>query len=158
MFYSSELKGLFPFLTSKTKSVSQEVGGSRIALAPLRARHEVLAPAGLNITPSAGLHLGQQSHCSFGWIGGSGLSVRSWRRRADAGEMPAAGMPRLLLLIPVAWGSLKAKCPQSVIREEKELLTYYRPGDHLLGGVLSTTSVFFQPQPLTEPPSSRIAW
>ncbi|XP_066469276.1 vomeronasal type-2 receptor 26-like [Tiliqua scincoides] len=74
--------------------------------------------------------------------------------------MTAAGVPRLrlLLLVPVACGGLKAKCPQSVIREQKELLNYYRPGDYLLGGAVSTTSVFFQPRPLTEPPSTSISW
>ncbi|XP_066469266.1 vomeronasal type-2 receptor 26-like [Tiliqua scincoides] len=74
--------------------------------------------------------------------------------------MTAAGVPRLLLLlllVPVAGGSLKAKCPQSVIREQKDLLNYYRPGDYLLSGAVSTTHVFFQPQPLTEPPSTSIS-
>ncbi|XP_066469320.1 vomeronasal type-2 receptor 26-like [Tiliqua scincoides] len=73
--------------------------------------------------------------------------------------MTAAGVPRLLLLllVPVAWGGLKAKCPQSVIREQKELLNYYRPGDYLLGGAVSTNLAFFQPRPLTEPPSTSIS-
>lgn len=74
--------------------------------------------------------------------------------------MTAAGVPRLLLLllVPVAWGGLKAKCPQSAIREQKELLNYYRPGDYLLGGAVSTTRVFFQPRPLTEHPSISFSW
>ncbi|XP_066469296.1 vomeronasal type-2 receptor 26-like [Tiliqua scincoides] len=73
--------------------------------------------------------------------------------------MTAAGVPRLLLLlVPVACGGLKARCPQFVIREQKELLNYYRPGDYLLGGALSTNRVYFQPRPLTEPPSTSISW
>lgn len=81
------------------------------------------------------------------------LESRCW-------EMTAAGVPRLLLLllVPVAWGGLKAKCPQSAIREQKELLNYYRPGDYLLGGAVSTTRVFFQPRPLTEHPSISFSW
>ncbi|XP_066469305.1 vomeronasal type-2 receptor 26-like [Tiliqua scincoides] len=75
--------------------------------------------------------------------------------------MTAAGVPRLLLLlllVPVACGGLKAKCPQFVNREKKDLLNYYRPGDYLLGGAVSTTRVVFQPRPLTEPPSTSFSW
>ncbi|XP_077187399.1 vomeronasal type-2 receptor 26-like [Paroedura picta] len=51
----------------------------------------------------------------------------------------------LLLLLPqAACGTRKAKCPLNLDKDELEPLNYYKPGDHLIGGVVSTRKMFLQ--------------
>ncbi|XP_077187400.1 vomeronasal type-2 receptor 26-like [Paroedura picta] len=61
----------------------------------------------------------------------------------------------LLLLLPqAACGTRKAKCPLNLDKDELEPLNYYKPGDHLIGGVIST-SKFFQHHTFSSLYSSR---
>ncbi|KAM3845098.1 vomeronasal type-2 receptor 26-like [Vipera latastei] len=46
----------------------------------------------------------------------------------------------LLLLLPQAvWGSLKAKCLLTLTKDEVSTQNHYRPGEFLIGGIVSTT-------------------
>lgn len=52
----------------------------------------------------------------------------------------------LLLLLPhAACGVLRAKCPLNLKEDATEELNYYSPGDHIIGGLLSTTGAVFLP-------------
>ncbi|XP_077187402.1 vomeronasal type-2 receptor 26-like [Paroedura picta] len=49
----------------------------------------------------------------------------------------------LLLLLPqAACGTRKAKCNLNLDKDELEPLNYYKPGDHLISGVISTRKLF----------------
>ncbi|XP_077187406.1 vomeronasal type-2 receptor 26-like [Paroedura picta] len=49
----------------------------------------------------------------------------------------------LLLLLPqAAFGMQKAKCTLNLDKDKFETLNYYRPGDHLISGVVSTRAMF----------------
>ncbi|XP_077187403.1 vomeronasal type-2 receptor 26-like [Paroedura picta] len=51
----------------------------------------------------------------------------------------------LLLLLPqAACGTRKAKCNLNLDKDELEPLNYYKPGDHLISGVVSTTKRFLR--------------
>ncbi|XP_061469638.1 vomeronasal type-2 receptor 26-like [Rhineura floridana] len=64
----------------------------------------------------------------------------------------------LLLLLPYAdCGMLKAKCPLTLERDEIDPFNYYRPGDHLIGGVISATRALFHPHVFNEPPFTRFS-
>ncbi|XP_060105168.1 vomeronasal type-2 receptor 1-like [Heteronotia binoei] len=63
----------------------------------------------------------------------------------------------VFLLLPVsACGVLKPKCPLNLIKDENKPWNYYRPGDHLIGGLISETPVLFQPTIFSKPPSIRL--
>ncbi|XP_060105165.1 vomeronasal type-2 receptor 26-like [Heteronotia binoei] len=63
----------------------------------------------------------------------------------------------VFLLLPVsACEVLKPKCPLNLIKDENKPWNYYRPGDHLIGGLISETPVLFQPTIFSEPPSIRL--
>ncbi|KAL8179995.1 UNVERIFIED_CONTAM: hypothetical protein K2H54_002640 [Gekko kuhli] len=53
-------------------------------------------------------------------------------------------------------GALRPKCPLNLIRDENKPSNYYRPGDHLIGGLISETPVQFQPTIFSEPPFTRL--
>ncbi|XP_060105167.1 vomeronasal type-2 receptor 26-like [Heteronotia binoei] len=63
----------------------------------------------------------------------------------------------LLVRLPVsACGMLKPKCPLNLIRDENKPWNYYRPGDHLIGGLISETPVHFLLTNFSKPPSIRL--
>ncbi|XP_060105166.1 vomeronasal type-2 receptor 26-like [Heteronotia binoei] len=63
----------------------------------------------------------------------------------------------VFLLLPVsACEVLKPKCPLNLIKDENKPWNYYRPGDHLIGGLISETPVHFLPTSFLKPPSIRL--
>ncbi|XP_061469626.1 vomeronasal type-2 receptor 26-like [Rhineura floridana] len=64
-------------------------------------------------------------------------------------------LPLLLPLLQAPYadcGMLKAKCPLTLERDEIDPVSYYRPGDHFIGGVMSASFAFFHPHVFSEPP------
>lgn len=62
----------------------------------------------------------------------------------------------LLLFLPhAACGMPKVKCPLN-LKWKEEMLSYYRPGDYVIGWVKSTLSVASQRQDFDKPPCVRI--
>ncbi|XP_077187401.1 vomeronasal type-2 receptor 26-like [Paroedura picta] len=66
--------------------------------------------------------------------------------RGATSAIRARGMLLLLLLLlpQAACGTRKAKCNLNLDKDELEPLNYYKPGDHLIGGVVSTRKFFQQ--------------
>ncbi|XP_061469631.1 vomeronasal type-2 receptor 26-like [Rhineura floridana] len=63
----------------------------------------------------------------------------------------------LLLQVPSAdCGMLKAKCSLTLERDQVDLFNHYRPGDHLIGGVISATSALLHPHLFNKPPSTSL--
>ncbi|XP_077779725.1 vomeronasal type-2 receptor 26-like [Podarcis muralis] len=60
----------------------------------------------------------------------------------------------LLIFLPHAHCGAKAKCPLTLERDWLEPFNYYRPGDHLISGVISATGAIFNPQHFNESPST----
>ncbi|XP_077779724.1 vomeronasal type-2 receptor 26-like [Podarcis muralis] len=60
----------------------------------------------------------------------------------------------LLLLVPHADCGAKAKCPLTLERDWIEPFNYYRPGDHLISGILSATAAVLNLWHFKEPPSN----
>ncbi|XP_063148851.1 vomeronasal type-2 receptor 26-like [Candoia aspera] len=58
----------------------------------------------------------------------------------------------LLLLSHFPCEILMKKCPLNVIIEGKYKDNCYKPGDYLIGGILSTSNAFFQPYEFFKPP------
>ncbi|XP_039211262.1 extracellular calcium-sensing receptor-like [Crotalus tigris] len=50
---------------------------------------------------------------------------------------------------------MMTKCPLSVQKEEEHIFNYYKPGDFLIGAIISTTSTIFQPYVFFKPPNNR---
>lgn len=62
----------------------------------------------------------------------------------------------LLLLLPdAACVKLKTTCPLISKSEGEDRLSYYRPGDHVIGGVKSTIAIASQQQDFNKPPCAR---
>ncbi|KAF7236073.1 hypothetical protein EYD10_17135 [Varanus komodoensis] len=60
----------------------------------------------------------------------------------------------ILILLPSStWGLLKAKCPLTWQRGGVDPLNYYQPGNLLIGGVISSGHIAFEPFAFYEPPS-----
>ncbi|XP_061469623.1 vomeronasal type-2 receptor 26-like [Rhineura floridana] len=63
----------------------------------------------------------------------------------------------LLLLLQVPnedCGTLKVKCPLTMDRDQIDPFIYYRPGNHFIGGVISTTQALFHEHLFNKPPST----
>ncbi|XP_053234818.1 vomeronasal type-2 receptor 26-like [Podarcis raffonei] len=60
----------------------------------------------------------------------------------------------LLLFLPHADCGVKAKCPLTLERDWIEPFIYYRPGDHIISGVISARFAIFNPQHFKESPST----
>ncbi|KAG8127695.1 hypothetical protein E2320_014597, partial [Naja naja] len=58
-----------------------------------------------------------------------------------------------LLMSHFPSGILKTGCPLNVVREEK--YNYYKPGDYLISGILSTINTLFRPYVFDMPPTNR---
>ncbi|XP_061469682.1 vomeronasal type-2 receptor 26-like [Rhineura floridana] len=58
--------------------------------------------------------------------------------------------------IKVVYGTLKAKCPLNLIRDQSDPRNYYRPGDYLIGAVISPKGAEFQPYVFSRPPLTRL--
>ncbi|KAL8213429.1 UNVERIFIED_CONTAM: hypothetical protein K2H54_064822 [Gekko kuhli] len=63
----------------------------------------------------------------------------------------------LLLLLPhnVACGVLKAKCPLNLIKVLDDPWNYFKPGDHLIGGIVSLKHTYLHPILFDEPPHNK---
>ncbi|XP_039211291.1 vomeronasal type-2 receptor 26-like isoform X2 [Crotalus tigris] len=61
----------------------------------------------------------------------------------------------LLLVSHFPCGTMMTKCPLSVQKEEEHIFNYYKPGDFLIGAIISTTSTIFQPYVFFKPPNNR---
>ncbi|XP_077779800.1 vomeronasal type-2 receptor 26-like [Podarcis muralis] len=48
----------------------------------------------------------------------------------------------------------KVKCPLTLERDQIDPFNYYKPGDHLIGGVISPTRAFLNPHTFNESPST----
>ncbi|XP_063148848.1 vomeronasal type-2 receptor 26-like [Candoia aspera] len=59
----------------------------------------------------------------------------------------------LLLLSHLPCETLLNKCPFSVITERTYKGNFYKPGDYLIGGIISTSNAAFQPHEFLMPPS-----
>ncbi|XP_054832620.1 vomeronasal type-2 receptor 26-like [Eublepharis macularius] len=66
----------------------------------------------------------------------------------------------LVLLLPhnVVCGMPKAKCPLNLINDLHGPWNYYRPGDYLIGGIVSLKSTYLHPVTFKEPPVTRIKY
>ncbi|XP_077779776.1 vomeronasal type-2 receptor 26-like [Podarcis muralis] len=61
----------------------------------------------------------------------------------------------LLLLLPYADCEMqKAKCSLTLERSQLDLFNYYRPGDHLVSGIISPTKAVFHEQTFNRTPST----
>ncbi|KAG8127687.1 hypothetical protein E2320_014570, partial [Naja naja] len=61
----------------------------------------------------------------------------------------------LLLVSHFPCGMLMTKCSLSVQTEDKHKLNYYKPGDFLISGIISTSSTVFKPYVFFKPPNHR---
>ncbi|KAG6539373.1 type-2 vomeronasal receptor [Crotalus adamanteus] len=61
----------------------------------------------------------------------------------------------LLLVSHFPCGTMMTKCPLSVQKEEEHIFNYYKPGDFLIGAIISTTSAIFEPYVFFKPPNNR---
>ncbi|XP_058023687.1 vomeronasal type-2 receptor 26-like [Ahaetulla prasina] len=61
----------------------------------------------------------------------------------------------LLLVSHFPCGTLMTKCPLNVLKEEKHEFNYYKPGDFLIGGIISTSNALFKPYSFFKPPNHR---
>lgn len=64
---------------------------------------------------------------------------------------------QLFLLPKVTCGAEEAKCPLNFIRDEYDPGNYYRPGDYLVGGIVSVTAVYLVPLTFNQPPKTKFA-
>ncbi|XP_058023696.1 vomeronasal type-2 receptor 26-like [Ahaetulla prasina] len=61
----------------------------------------------------------------------------------------------LLLVSHFPCGTMMTKCPLNMQKEEKHRFNYYKPGDFLIGAIISTTITIFQPYVFFKPPNNR---
>ncbi|KAK9405799.1 type-2 vomeronasal receptor [Crotalus adamanteus] len=59
----------------------------------------------------------------------------------------------LLLVSHFPCGTLISKCPLNVQKEEEHRFNYYKPGDFLISGIISTSSTIFKPYFFFKPPN-----
>ncbi|XP_070790359.1 vomeronasal type-2 receptor 26-like [Pituophis catenifer annectens] len=61
----------------------------------------------------------------------------------------------LLLVSHFPCGTLMTKCPLNVQKDDKHKFHYYKTGDFLISGIISTSSAVFQPYTFFKPPNHR---
>nr|XP_034960998.1 vomeronasal type-2 receptor 26-like [Zootoca vivipara] len=65
----------------------------------------------------------------------------------------------LLLLLPYADCAMqKTRCPLTLERDGIDSANYYKPGDHLISGVISATNTLFRAHVFNSPPSTSFLW
>ncbi|XP_063148723.1 vomeronasal type-2 receptor 26-like [Candoia aspera] len=79
----------------------------------------------------------------------------------DTGLEAPSGTQMMLLLVLLlwpqeVWGRLKAKCPQTLKRDEMDSQNQYRPGELLIGGIVSAAKTYFQPLSFNTTPSAEV--
>ncbi|KAG6539491.1 type-2 vomeronasal receptor [Crotalus adamanteus] len=81
--------------------------------------------------------------------------------KADPGLETPSGTPvvllLLLLLLPQeVWGNLKAKCLLTLTKNEVSPQNHYRPGEFLIGGIVSATKARFERLSFKTTPSTEV--
>ncbi|XP_066469295.1 vomeronasal type-2 receptor 26-like [Tiliqua scincoides] len=70
---------------------------------------------------------------------------------------PMLSLVLVLLILPRApCGRLEATCPLNLQSDRADPFNYYRPGDHIIAGVISATNAIFLPNQFLQPPSTRL--
>lgn len=116
----------------------------------------------------AGLILSWEIHRPFGLEKGacfpsysSSYSSDLMRNHEGRGASRLSMLLLLLMLCPPLFmaGIVRMpKCPSMLIRENDKVFNYYRPGDHIIGGVVSATQAIFQLHSFNKAPASRFFW